>query len=62
MTTERLYYLCRVEANRNDLLTEQWERELYAAAIYNAKMWGYKIDAQQKEGRNNNSLCRKYNK
>lgn len=62
MITERLYYLCGVEANRNDLLTEPWERELYAAAIYAAKMWGYRIDEQQKANRGRNSLCGKYNK
>lgn len=49
MTTERLYYSCRVQAERNDILTEAWERRLYAAAIYNAKMWGYKISAQQRK-------------
>ena len=59
MTTERLYYLCRIKAFRNDLLTEPWERELYAAAIYQAKMWGYNVDKKKENGI---PLKDKYNK
>jgi hypothetical protein len=61
MTAERLYYLCRVEAAKVDILTEPWERALYASALFNAKVWGYKKTKEYKEYYTKNHLIDKYN-
>lgn len=52
------YYL---QAMRVDFLTEQWEREQYAAAIKSATEWGRKIDRLNKEYRRTHRLIDKYN-
>ena len=50
-----------LQAMKVDFLTEQWEREQYAAAIKNATEWGRKIDRINKEYRLKNKLSDKYN-
>lgn len=52
------YYL---EAIKVDFLTEELEREHYAAAIKSAIEWGQKIDRNNKEYIRKNSLVDKYN-
>ena len=52
------YYL---QAIKVEFLTEQWEREQYAAAIKSATEWGRKIDRINKEYRQKNKLTDKYN-
>lgn len=52
------YYL---QAMKVSFLTEQWEREQYAAAIKSATEWGRKIDRINKENRRKNRLTDKYN-
>ena len=52
------YYL---QAMKVGFLTEQWEREQYAAAIKSATEWGRKMDRINKENRSKNRLTDKYN-
>lgn len=43
-----------------DSITENWEKNLFATAIMEAKRWGEKIDRENKEYKKKNRLIDKY--
>lgn len=61
MTTDDLHFICQCRADEVTFLTEKWEKKLYAAALFQAKMWGYKKARENKEYFKKNHLIDKYN-
>lgn len=52
---------CFLQAVSVDFLTEYWEKEMYAKALFEAKKWGKEVDKENKEYYSKNHLIVKYN-
>ena len=51
MIDEELYMECIIEMNRVKFLKNYKEKMMYVKSLYNAKMWGRKIDEEGKKYR-----------
>lgn len=61
MMDEELFNQCQNEASKVEFLTESWEYEWYAKALYDAKLWGTKKSLENKMYFSKNHLIDKYN-
>lgn len=57
---EFLYRKCRIDALKCSFITQPWEAKLYAACLYEATLWGWQKDEENRKYFSKNHLTYKY--